>query len=397
MTGSRRKKPIQLPFPPELCALICEEVGTERKRDLLALCRVSQLFRDEAQRLIFRTVVVTQRQNSSPLESWCYAVTRRPQLAPRVYSLRLTLDHGLDLTSDLDKLARALPKCVNLKELSVGGRNWFSHESHQGWALSNKCTFRLDKFTNSYFKNKFLSQFWNTQSEIRLLSLPVFTGPFPCHSDQLPNLIGLEVANIQALPTGRPLERIQLLTQWNPAMTNLSALVQYSSTLTTLNLVEYHGSTAFSMHRILAQVAVTVPNLVHLGFAELRRQRTTYAPVKPEQPQGMPDAISVPILVRFQRLETFFCHLYNISHFIDVPARKAYSLDEPQDQEAFGRLTMAACGKLRRITVALDMRTPPEFKGDDLVCTLTRTGRDGDVHVEHGTRFDMDKVSMFWV
>ncbi|KAJ7646558.1 hypothetical protein FB45DRAFT_1018874 [Roridomyces roridus] len=156
----------------------------------------------------------------------------------------------MELTSNIAKLARALAKCVNLKELSIhnitpGALVAFhlahpgrQHQSIEAWVL-NTGKFRLDKFRNNFFNNSMLSQFWNVQSDIRSLSIPHCTQRLLLHAHQLPNLVSLEVGDLRALPVNRPLERIQVFFHvFKPerpvaALTRLAAaLSQYSPTLT---------------------------------------------------------------------------------------------------------------------------------------------------------------------
>ncbi|KAJ7249151.1 hypothetical protein B0H12DRAFT_1122911, partial [Mycena haematopus] len=203
-----RRRPMQL--PPEICAKICEDVG---RKDLVTLCRTCRLFGDQAQRLIYRTVDLSHRTPHA-LRSWCSAVTRHSQLAERAHALSLGLPSDLPFSSDAANIARALSKCVNLKELSIhpedsgpfGARYESQMSSIQGWIITN-CPFRLTKFSNSYFKISFMAQFWTPQSDIRILGIPTCTKNFPIYDDQLPNLIALEIGDVRALPVDRPLQR----------------------------------------------------------------------------------------------------------------------------------------------------------------------------------------------
>ncbi|KAJ7502539.1 hypothetical protein B0H11DRAFT_642186 [Mycena galericulata] len=382
-----------LQIPPELCAKICEEIGTERVRDLLALCRISRLFRDQAQRLIYRTVNL-RHCSSKRLGSWCLAVTRHPQLAQRVHTLSLGLQSDISLTSDAAKVARALSKCVNLTDLSIFDdtsgvrKSVTAGESIQGWIIS-QCPFRLQKFANSYFKNSFLSQFWTAQSDIRFLSIPYCIETFPCRDDQLPNLIGVAVGAISALPTERPLERIQLtLLNFRPNLELLSALSQYHSTLTTLDLIQPRAGGDNSIFEILAKVALLVPTLLHLGITEGSREPdATFAEECPIQ-----------ALVQFPRLETFFFYSRSITVFEDPILNYHYLLDTSLGLLDFGLAIIKACTTLRRVIVGFDDSYPPHRgrpKNKDLTWTLTRS-LGGAVEAESGTHFDFHAVSMFW-
>ncbi|KAJ7155762.1 hypothetical protein C8R46DRAFT_1116401 [Mycena filopes] len=213
---TRRRTRCTLPLPPEICATICEGVG---RKDLVTLCRTSRLFGDQAQRMLYRTVDLS-RPTPRALSSWCLAVNRRSHLAERVHTLDLGLPDDLAFSSDVAKIARALSRCINLKELSVHvdrfgsfGPQSSSNNSIQGWILT-KCPFRLTKFSNGFFNESFLAQFWTPQAELRVLALPNcgirFGSRFPTYEDQLPHLIALEVGGVEALPHDRPLQRIQL-------------------------------------------------------------------------------------------------------------------------------------------------------------------------------------------
>ncbi|KAJ7646557.1 hypothetical protein FB45DRAFT_177852 [Roridomyces roridus] len=399
----RKPKRGQLALPPEICALICEEIGMARKRDLLAICRVSPLFRDQVQRLLYRVIDLSE---SSPrrLESWCTAVSRRPQLAESIHTLILELDPGIALSSNMAKLARALAKCVNLKELTVrdstsGRRPYYlsQHPCIQGWVL-NTCKFRLTKFDNFFFSNSMLSQFWNVQCDLRVLSTGHLGDSFPFDAEQLPNLIGLEVRDMRALPAARPLERIELHTYPLPTLDHLvPALIPYSPTLDTLDLLhhltEWDAAQTLS---IFSHVALAVPDLLHFGFPERLNEAFNYLR-EAESPADIPFGA----LSKFTRLETFFYYSHNTVEFLDHSTGELYDLGIPVDIEAFGRVAMDACPTLRRVVVAYDLHKPaskrvPKPKDPDVVCTLTRGVAGADTHVEHGTRFDLKKTSMFW-
>src|ERR1700761_4956450 len=260
----RRRTTINL--PPEICANICEELG---QKDRITLCRTSRLLGDQAQRLIYRTVDL-RCCTARALRSWCLAVTRHSELAERVHALYLDLPTDLASSSDLGKIARALSRCLDIKELSIYpensgpfGERW-EGRSIRGWLIT-KCPFRLTKFSHSYFKNAFLSEFWTPQSDIRVLAIPTCTEKFPCYDDQLPNLIALAVGDVRSLPIGRALQRIQL--RWSrysaQELAELSDLGRYSATLTTLNLVQISMTQHISTLQIFDTVVHGLPGLLH--------------------------------------------------------------------------------------------------------------------------------------
>ncbi|KAJ7141130.1 hypothetical protein C8R44DRAFT_241287 [Mycena epipterygia] len=266
-------------LPPEICALICDEV--EDPGSLALLCRTSRVFQDRAQRTLYHSVDLQGCSRSMrSLKSWCLAVTRHSHLAERVHALSLFLPANLE-APDAEKVARALSRCVNLKELDVSGETFANGrrpDCVQHWMLS--CPFRLTKFTNSYFDSSsplmMAYHFWNVQSEIRVLSILDRLAPFPCSGEHLPNLIAVRVPTFLGLPAGRPLQRLE--TEF-PSDLDYSSLAQYSQTLTTLNLLRTWVSPHFPISYTLESIAGLLPALVHLGIAEhVKEVRSLNAP-----------------------------------------------------------------------------------------------------------------------
>ncbi|KAJ7502495.1 hypothetical protein B0H11DRAFT_640524 [Mycena galericulata] len=256
-------------LPPEICAAICSDV--EDVASLLNLCRTSRLFRVQAQRLLYHSVDLRGRSMRS-IKSWALAVTRHSHLAERVHTLALQLPGTVTLdASDATKIGRALNKCVNLKDLKISGEvyaNGSRPRSLHGWMI-NESPFRLVNFENSYFDLDWIQSFWKLQSEIRILSFPHFFSRFPFSPEELPNLIAVAGFYVQDLPVGRPLQRIQMRLYGN-----LSLLAQYARTLSILNLLQ-EGISHVSGHTlsgVLVTIADSLPNLVHLGIAEQKRE-----------------------------------------------------------------------------------------------------------------------------
>ncbi|KAJ6594612.1 hypothetical protein B0H19DRAFT_1056869 [Mycena capillaripes] len=341
--------------------MICEEV---KRADLLILCLISRRFLDQIQHIIYRTVDL-RCCGPRALKSWCLAVTRRPQLAERVHALWLTLSGDLSLSSDAAKLARALSKCVNLKELTVhhaasseGGGGGFKFDSFQSWTtggfksdsiqswIINKCPFRLTKFSNSYFRNSFLSHFWSSQSDIRILSLPSCRN-FPWDDIQLPNLIAVEV-DICALPADRELQ-LELITK----------------------------------------VARELPALRHFGMTEVAESHRQIVEHSPHA-----------ALAKFARLETLVLYTRSIAAFREVTPNLICELGTPGNMKTIGLAIMAGCPTLHQIALGAQIYPPLNVdvryrEGSELTCTLMRT-TDGEIQLQDGTRFDFQAVSMFW-
>ncbi|KAJ7646546.1 hypothetical protein FB45DRAFT_1018861 [Roridomyces roridus] len=337
--------------------------------------------------MIYRVIDLSQC-GPKRLESWSNTVTRRSHLAERVHTLKLALDCAMELTSNPAKLARALAKCVNLKELSVRnttpGFDQFNMEhrrSIQTWIL-NTCKFRLHKFDNDFFKISMLSQFWSLQSDIRSLALPNYGEKFPCHDDQLPNLISLKVDDLKTLPEERPLERIEVFMPFSMLDRLVAVLSQYSPTLTTLNLAQCYFHDASQIYAVFTTVALAVPSLLHFGFIE-----------KPNMYLSTQELDSpIAALAGFTRLETFFFHSFRITTFFDQNSGDTYDLCDPGDLEVLGRATMHAGRTLHRATFSHEL----EDDTSHVVCTVTRSGPEEviQLQVEHPTEFDLSKISM---
>ncbi|KAJ7197419.1 hypothetical protein GGX14DRAFT_471311 [Mycena pura] len=400
MDRRRKRQRTTMNLPPEICAKICEELG---QNDRVTLCRTSRLLGDQAQRLIYRTVDL-RRCTARALRSWCLAVTRHSELAERVYALSLGLPHDLASSSDLGKIARALNRCLNIKELSIHpensgpfGSQW-EGSSIQGWLIT-KCPFRLTKFSHSYFKNAFLSEFWTPQSDIRVLAITCCI-KFPCYDDQLPNLIALEVGDVRSLPSGRALQRIQL--RWSrysaQRLPELSALGRYSATLVTLNLVQTKMTQQMSTFEILDMVVHGLPGLLHFGITEF---------TEPMENMKIVDRFSEPspltALAKFTRLESFVIYTQTITGFEDYTLDHVYELDDHLSIHIFGLAIMEACRTLRRADVGARIfpASPSGASYDyhprkELTCTVTRASISGAVAFNYGTGFDFNAVAKFW-
>src|ERR1700691_3275980 len=73
-------------LPVDIYSTICRHAAT---KDLATLCRVSQTFRDEAERILYYSVNVTHITEGERLMSWCNVIATSQQRAMRVHALRL--------------------------------------------------------------------------------------------------------------------------------------------------------------------------------------------------------------------------------------------------------------------------------------------------------------------
>ncbi|KAJ7893459.1 hypothetical protein B0H14DRAFT_2685023 [Mycena olivaceomarginata] len=204
-------------LPPEICGAICAEVK-ELRSNLAVLCTTSRNFCHEAQRILYHSVDLQGREMRAT-KSWAGAVTQHTHLAERMHALTVQLPsiESLDV-SDIAKIVEALSRCINLKELRGVPE-----------CMISACPFRLEKFENlAPFKGWWDDDFWKTQTEIRVLS-PLYFPPSLENQMPVPNLIALRIVDLHTLPE-RPLQRVE--TGFH---TDLTPLVRYSRTLTTLN------------------------------------------------------------------------------------------------------------------------------------------------------------------
>ncbi|KAJ6603049.1 hypothetical protein B0H10DRAFT_651004 [Mycena sp. CBHHK59/15] len=364
-------------FPPEICAEICGRVV--EPADLRALCLTSRSFRDEAERVLYRSVDL-QWCSMRYLKSWCLAITRHAHLAKRVHALTLRLPNPLD-ASDAEKFSLALRRCVSLKDLAVFHEpDARPHNCVHGWIIQ-QCPFRLEKFTTSYFDPASIEQFWETQTEIRWLSISMPPAPrFELSDTQLVNLIAIDAPmdNVLALSGRRQLQRIQIHAQ---AMHNLqlSSLSQYSRTLTTLNLVVVHEETGFMRpHIFIKQVAVALPNLIHFGLV-----------VTGKSEYHSPESFLILSLQHLARLQTVVLETHGGYQFTN---QASITTATPARVKKFALSILEACPTLRQAVVAIEAQ---DASARQIACTLTRAP-DGNIASEDGTTFDFETVSQFW-
>ncbi|KAJ7252095.1 hypothetical protein B0H12DRAFT_1233979 [Mycena haematopus] len=308
--------------------------------------------------------------------SWTHAVTRNPHLAGCVHALSLQLAEDSKLEpDDVTKVQHALHACTNLKELKISCDETNRPECVHGWMLA-EAPFRLTKFTNNYFSSRHLGNFWNAQSEIRVLSLSnSFYTSFAFADGQLPNLTALRALSWHTLPHGRPLQRLE-----TSFTRDFSPLAQYSQTLTTLNLVREWVDHDVTLFRTITSILALLPALLHFGIAELVKL------VDLRLVERSPAAR----LGGFSKLETFFLLLRNEIRFFRPHSNLMYEMDYDKDVECLALSIMAASPTLRRVIVGAEAQVDREF-----TCTVTRDV-DGEIHKTYGTQIDLEAVSMFW-
>ncbi|KAJ7368955.1 hypothetical protein DFH08DRAFT_928947 [Mycena albidolilacea] len=326
-------------LPPEICSAICAELK-ELGGSLTLVCRTSRIVCREVQRILYHSIDLRGRKRRA-VKSWAHTVTQHTHLAERVHALVLKLPSIESMeVSDGTKIVAALRKCVNLKEL----------RGIHGWLISD-CSFRLEKFDGD---------FWRAQTQIRVLSLPYC---LPSLKNQLPELIALSTMLGTLPPTilpARPLQRVE--TEFYP---DFDPLMQYSQTLTILNLRGLSAHFLFSVPGNLATVGDSNPHYHYHAH--------TPTPILQE---------------KFRKLQTFVLHARNLVSFVNDG--NDYTMTSAPDLKRLGVDMLSACPTLLR--AAFGMNIPHH---EEISCVLTRPGGGGAIHAEAGTALDLEALDMF--
>ncbi|KAF8131286.1 hypothetical protein K438DRAFT_1885827 [Mycena galopus ATCC 62051] len=340
-------------IPLEICSLICAEV--EGSSSLAALCRTSRFFQDEAQRILYRTIL------------WALAVIRNVHLAERVHALSLRLPESSKLTpSDMDDLRCALHACINLKELKLSYDEAHANYRHptcvHGWMLDH-APFRLTKFANTYFQPEHLDGFWSAQSEIRVLSflIPTTSPPFRSRTATASKPDCTQGPLLAPLPDGRPLQRLE-----TSFTRDFTPLTQYSGTLTTLNLTRTSVDHEITLFGVVTSIVALLPALLHFGIAELQK--------RPDF--NLEERSPAETLPGFLRLETFFVILRNVVRVRNPVPNVIYEMDCKDSLGNLASSIMAA------------------FVGAER--EVGQEGIDGKIQMCHGNEINFEAVSMFW-
>ncbi|KAF7335319.1 hypothetical protein MSAN_02342700 [Mycena sanguinolenta] len=334
-------------LPPEICGIICDELE-QLGGNLAFLCRTSRNFFHQAQRILYRSVDL-QGGGMRAVKLWARTMTRHAHLAERVRALKLELPdiQTIDI-SDIPKITRVYADIL-------GGC----------WATIRSAYKKFECFESPGY------DFWKTQTQIRVLSLP-YSDNLPSFDNQLLDVIALGTEWLDDLPV-RPLQRLE--TEFHE---DFSPLAQYSQTLTTLS-VWGHGMSTVS--ETLVAIADSVPALLRLSLAEHTKEPGPFHEVSPTS----------ILRERFPRLEIFALQVRNVEHFLDMFNR--YNMACAEDLAALGMAFLSACPTLQQAAIGAEMELD-----EQLTCILKRTSG-GTIHAEAGTSFDAIKAlstAMFW-
>lgn len=266
-----------LTVPPEICGIICQDPGLARY-DLHNLCSVARSFRAEAERLLYTAVAL---RGVRRIKAFCITLARRPYLALFLKKLTLSMPPQMDFEADdLSRIMHALHLSVNLKELNVLQDTSRDVPDKSGdavhmWILEGH-DFRLDKFSNFYFKPYLLVNFLKQQSTIETLTIGCKGNAEICGAE-LPNLANLDssAAVIQEFSVSswykRTFQRLQLGFEHSTDVEELAtfvALTQFKDTLKSLSIRREDGGNGLDIAVLTACVAAQLPDVKYLQIMD---------------------------------------------------------------------------------------------------------------------------------
>jgi hypothetical protein len=266
-------------LPPELFRHIISFLTTSE--DLLSLCLTSHLYRQEAERVLYRSVVL--EEDAATAKLWAETILNDHYKALSVRALTLRFDLSFLIVpnmmlSTLLLISDALKELHNLKELRLLGHPSAMMHPVYSWILDG-CSFSLKVFENEVLPPSAVTEFVLRQMQLQTwFQAGVFERPPP---DRLfpPQLMDLEVhaSAMDQLTTTRPLQRLHLIIDpINPSQQRnrerhiLEGLTLFETTLTTLVIEHKLNAREASSHlqplEVLSMVAERAPNLTFFSY-----------------------------------------------------------------------------------------------------------------------------------
>jgi hypothetical protein len=280
-------------LPVDVYCTICRHTAT---KNLTTLCRVSKMFQEEAERILYYSVDITHMTDGEHLMSWCNNTAESQRRSICVHTLRFpavfnSLSQDATPTSSLHvqkSIARALRAFVNLSDLSlrIGLSEGEGTPSLLRWTFEG-CRFSLTAFSGN-FPGLTKDDIWNVISEHPGIRYWVPSDPFLKSLSFIPSNVLPRVADVLFVRpdaikylVGRPIKRLawvfqsfrHMRSEGTAAMIHLQL---FKRSLTHLYYMHYgqqdHDWTSAD---IVSCLATHAPNLTSLSIFCFERVKLT--------------------------------------------------------------------------------------------------------------------------
>jgi hypothetical protein len=265
--------------------------------DLTNICRVSRLFKNEAQPILYESAELTYYDYDRIL-AWSRTIDSRPHLAHMVHLL--ILPYELSLSGPLwargkfhTSLASALRKTVNLKGISIIQiPEATPRASGRVFTLLPKmlvgCSFRLQSFCGRLSTQGFLEDWWKFFSEQKEIRYWDPVPRIPGHGmilprDMFPDLTAIVLRQTESTSNtnlllhlgSRPIQHLSL--QWDMSKGNPLYVIKWfvvlADTVTHFNW-EILGSTSPRSPTTLDIILAIIEQLPRLKFVRFSSEAT---------------------------------------------------------------------------------------------------------------------------
>ena len=272
-------------LPVDVYSTICRHTAI---KDLTTLCRVTKMFQDEAERILYYSVDITHMTNGKHLMAWCNDIAESQRRSMRVYTLRFParfISSPQDATPTLSlhvqqAIARALRAFVNLSDLSlrIGLLEREGTPSLLRWSFE-ECRFSLAAISGN-FPGLTLDDIWNVVSEHPNIRYWTPSHPFLKSLSSIPSNVLPRVADVffvrpDAIKylVGRPIKRIAWYfpSFYHTRSEGTAALIHlqpFRQTLTHLCYTYYsqQDHADWTPADIVSCLAMHAPNLTSLSI-----------------------------------------------------------------------------------------------------------------------------------
>ena len=285
-------------LPVDVYSIICRHTAIN---DLTTLCRVSKMFQDEAERILYYSVDITHIADGEHLMSWCNNIAASQRRSIRVHILRfpatfLSPPQDATPTSSLhiqQANAQALRAFVNLSDLSlrIGSAEGEGIPSLLRWSFEG-CRFSLTAFSGN-FLGLTLDDIWNVVSHHPNIRYWTPSHPFLKSLSSIPSNVLPQVADVVFVRpdaikylVGRPIQCLAWLFQsfFHTRSEGTTAMIHLQAFRLTLTHLCYtycgqkdHDWTPVD---IISCLVMHAPNLTSLSICCFQRTKLTVSFLK---------------------------------------------------------------------------------------------------------------------